>query len=838
VKISRGPFFRFYLTLARAGLAWEYLWPALWPALGLAGLFAAAALLDIFALLPVWLHALIVILFLIGFFAALQKAVTRFPRVRDAQARHRIEINSGLDHRPLESLEDRLAVGSDDANAVALWEAHRRRMEEKARALRLRLPRAGLVRRDPWALRAAVAVLLVVGVFAAGGDGFSRLGRALIPELSALTSVNGTALNLWITPPAYTGQPPVVLKAGGPAGGPAGGSAGGPAAPDGRRAYIDIPADSAVLAQVSGGGGVPELRVDEAAEPFGRIEADSYHLETKLTQGKRLSVHQRGRQLAAWEMNVRQDQAPTIEITAAAETNRQLRVRIPYASEDDYGLKNVTISMRRIDGEAIPGGKDEIILRLPLPGGNRKAVKGKSNHDLVSHVWAGLPVLVHLLATDEKGQTGVSTVEPVVLPERRFSHPVAKEIYEIRKRLTVGDRDRRLGILKIDQITETPARFAGNHTVYLALRVARERLRQDKKVRAVADVQKILWDTALRLEEGRTADASRDLAAAQRALREALERGADIKELERLMNEVQKALQKFMSSLMRELQQRGQLPPMDPNAQTMDMQDMQRLLDRARELMRQGSREAAKQLMAELQRMLQSLRGALARRGRMSDEARRAQQSMRELRGIIRRQQELLDQTYRRTRPDGTGRENEKRDETNSQGQSEQQAIRRELGKLMRKFGEQAGKIPKGLGEAERAMRQSERALGQGRPRDSIDPQTQALDALRRGAQNSARALARRLGRGIGRGRFDPRGGRFGAFTGPRLRGLRPGNRDPFGRQLDEGSAGTATGTVKIPEESEIQRARKILDELRRRMGDLWRPELELEYIERLLKRF
>jgi hypothetical protein len=55
---------------------------------------------------------------------------------------------------------------------------------------------------------------------------------------------------------------------------------------------------------------------------------------------------------------------------------------------------------------------------------------------------------------------------------------------------------------------------------------------------------------------------------------------------------------------------------------------------------------------------------------------------------------------------------------------------------------------------------------------------------------------------------------------------------------LDEGSAGTATGTVKIPEESEIQRARKILDELRRRMGDLWRPELELEYIERLLKRF
>jgi tetratricopeptide (TPR) repeat protein len=501
----------------------------------------------------------------------------------------------------------------------------------------------------------------------------------------------------------------------------------------------------------------------------------------------------------------------------------------------------VTISAgdRRAIDTAIPGGADEVILRLPLPGGNRKLVKGKSNHDLVAHVWAGLPVLVHLLATDESGQTGVSAVEPVVLPERRFSHPVAKEIYELRKRLTANDRDRRLGILKLDQIAEYPERFAGNYTVYLSLRVARERLRQDKRDAAVAEVQQMLWNTALRLEEGRTSDASRDLAAAQRALAEALDRNADIKELERLMNEVQKALQKFMSSLMRELRQRGQLPPTDPNAEVTNMQDLQRLLDRMRELMRQGSREAAKQLMAELQRMLQSLRGALARRGQQSEEARRAQQTMRELRAIIRRQQKLLDETFRSTRPGNRGRPGEERSEANTDGLDEQQAIRRELGKMMRKFGEQAGEIPKGLGDAERSMRRSERAFGQGRPGDSIDPQNQALDALRRGAQNSARALARRLGRGgIGRGRFDPRGGRFGAFTGPRLRGLRPGNRDPFGRQLEEGSSGTATGRVKIPEESEIQRARKILNELRKRLGDQWRPEVELDYIERLLKRF
>ena len=79
MKISRGPFFKFYLMAARAGLALEYLWPALWPAVGLAGLFIAAALLDLFSFVPVWLHAALVILFLIGFFGALQKAVTAFP---------------------------------------------------------------------------------------------------------------------------------------------------------------------------------------------------------------------------------------------------------------------------------------------------------------------------------------------------------------------------------------------------------------------------------------------------------------------------------------------------------------------------------------------------------------------------------------------------------------------------------------------------------------------------------------------------------------------------------------------------------------------------------------
>jgi hypothetical protein len=41
--------------------------------------------------------------------------------------------------------------------------------------------------------------------------------------------------------------------------------------------------------------------------------------------------------------------------------------------------------------------------------------------------------------------------------------------------------------------------------------------------------------------------------------------------------------------------------------------------------------------------------------------------------------------------------------------------------------------------------------------------------------------------------------------------------------------------TVKVPGEIDVQRARRILEELRRRFGENFRPQLELD-LERLLR--
>src|SRR5439155_3370224 len=99
-----------------------------------------------------------------------------------------------------------------------------------------------------------------------------------------------------------------------------------------------------------------------------------------------------------------------------------------------------------------------------------------------------------------------------------------------------------------------------------------------------------------------------------------------------------------------------------------------------------------------------------------------------------------------------------------------------------------------------------------------------ALDAPRKGAQSLAQAMQQ---------------GDEGQDDGP---GKRVGRQqsganctDTLGRQM-RGHAYSDDYSVKIPGEIDVQRVRRILEELRRRLSDPQRPQIELDYIERLLK--
>ena len=139
----------------------------------------------------------------------------------------------------------------------------------------------------------------------------------------------------------------------------------------------------------------------------------------------------------------------------------------------------------------------------------------------------------------------------------------------------------------------------------------------------------------------------------------------------------------------------------------------------------------------------------------------------------------------------------------------------------MRDMGESGRDILAELGKAERFMREASEALDRDRPDRAVRSQTEALNQLRQGVATL-------------------RGQRTNIISDDEQAedsmSQRPDNqRDPFGRR-PPGKAGDPTGYVEIPEASDIQRSRNILDELYRRAGDVHRPEPERLYIERLLR--
>jgi uncharacterized protein (TIGR02302 family) len=807
-----GPFLT-RLRLARAVLLWERVWPACWPALAVLGSFLVLALFDILPLLPGLLHAALLLGFGAAFIIALAATIRRIVFPDRVAARRRIEQASGLMHRPLQALADRPGAPLD-SQAAQLWQAHRRRMEAATRRLRIGLPAAGLAGRDPWGLRAVLTILLLIGAVDADADWRDRLSRALMPALGGGSPGLTATLDIWVTPPEYTGLPPQFLR---------------PATAE----TLRIPTGSALLAQVHGGDRVPRLAIDGEARDFEAVDKQNFRTSTTLTSGKQLKVTQAGAVLGAWPIEIIPDNPPKIAFARPPEPTTRASLRIDYQASDDYGVEAVKVVIRR-DG----GKPDETIeLDAPLPGLHLKEAQATSYHDLSPHPWAGLPAEIRLVATDALGQTGESEPVRMKLPERIFHHPVARAIIDPRKELVIDSGSRLAVADTLGDLRERPPLYRDDTIVFLGLRLAEERLRLNDDEKSIAQVEELLWDTALRVEDGRMSLAERDMRRLQQELQDALARNAPDEEIDRLMRELQQALDRYLQALAENLARNPDQAeqPVDPS-RVISGRDLQRMLDRARELAHNGAREQARELLSQLQNMLENLR--MARPGQMQQRgSSEAQQMMRGMHDLVQRQQQLLDRSFRAQQQAQQGRMGQRgqqggdqQDATANMGDAagQQEGLRRMLGEMMRRLGDGLGDIPEPLGRAERAMRDATEALQRQQPGQAIGPQTEALDQLQQAAREFAQQMQRRFGRG------NPDDNDVGATdsnAGDRV------ERDPLGRPLSNNGT-FDQGDVKIPDQNTLQKAREILDELRRRAGERFRPEIELDYIDRLLKRF
>jgi len=803
------PISRHRLVLVRLGLLWEQAWPALWPAAALAGIFLALALLDVFPLLEGYLHIGALAAFGIGFLILLWRGLHGLRLPDDATARRRLEIVNELPHRPLATLQDQLAGGRTDPAAAELWELHRRRLRDQLGRLRLGLPAGGLARRDPFALRGVVVLLLVLGLVVGGGEGGDRLARALHPSFAPPPPAVPPRLDVWVTPPAYTNQPPIFL-----------------AAVDPKAEPLSLPEGSEVLAQVQGGAGATELRLGEVTAKFDVIGEGTFRATGKIVSGDRLAVVQNGKELADWPYKVIEDQPPLVAFTQPPSETERHALRLDYAASDDYGIAKVQVVITRRDeaGEAVPlpGMRTKLVIDLPVASTDPRVARGVSFRDLTADPWAGTPVRLMLVASDATGQTGNAQPADILLPARPFSHPVAKLIIEQRRLLTLQPENRAAVAHRLFAIGNDAPAYQGDPIVTLALRISGRRLIADKTGAQITEVQALLWQTAMRLEEGSISSAEMALRAAEQALQEALDRGASDQEIEQLMNQLQQAMNQFLDALTQQAMKNapnGQLSNDTARQMTLQREDLQRLLDKAREMARGGARDAARQMLSQLQDMLENLQAnPYAQQSDPSE--RQAQEMMRDLGDLARRQQNLLDKTFRDSQQLAPGQPS-----PNSEAWAQDQAeLQQKLEQLNKRFNDLLGKTPSQFGEAGREMGRAEDSLRARNPGAAVLPQTRALQDMEQGEHQMMQQLVERFGRQPGQ-RNPNQQDQFGQ------------SQDPLGRAIP-GAGQMDTGDVKVPDKSDLQRAREILQELRRRAGENQRPRYELDYLDRLLKRF
>ena len=159
--------------VAGAALVWERLWPLVLPLIGVFAVFLIVSWFGLWPLLNDNIRLASLGLFGLGAIWALMP-LRHFRWPSSNEIDRRLETDTQLSHRPLQTQSDRLASinGADDAFSKALWQKHQKRMSEKLGRLESSVPSPSIATKDPFALRS----LVVLGLFAAFLTSFSLSG--------------------------------------------------------------------------------------------------------------------------------------------------------------------------------------------------------------------------------------------------------------------------------------------------------------------------------------------------------------------------------------------------------------------------------------------------------------------------------------------------------------------------------------------------------------------------------------------------------------------------------------------------------------------------------------
>jgi uncharacterized protein (TIGR02302 family) len=539
------------------------------------------------------------------------------------------------------------------------------------------------------------------------------------------------------------------------------------------------------------------------------------------------------------------------------------------------------LDLARVDrrhGLAVsPEPRAAIRLDLPMPlAGDRTEFTETLVENLSEHPWAHLPVTLRLQVEDAAGQEGLSEPFEMPLPARRFFDPMAAAVIEQRRDLLWSRQNAPRVVQVLRAVSYKPEdRLFRSEKAYLRLRVIIRQLeamtQSDGLDEAERDeIAQALWDLGVLLEDGDMGDALERMRAAQERLSEAMKNGASEEEIARLMQDLRDATQDYLRQKMQQAERENPEESDQRSAENMmqlNQQDLQDMMDRIQELMEQGRYAEAQQALEEFQQMMENMQ---VTQGQGQQGQSPGEQAMEGLAETLREQQGLSDQAFRdlqeqfnpgaqsgqsqnnegRSGGEGRGESHEGQQGQGGQGGAQQgqggegreqaeggegaegslaqrqEALRQELERQRQglpQLGGEAGEAARdALDRAGRAMEGAEEALRNDDLAGAIDNQAEAMEALREGMRNMGEAMAEQQNPG-GQGDAEGQPGQAQA--------------DPLGREAGQGRQ-VGTQDSLLQGEDVYRRARELLDEIRKRSGEGERPDVELDYLRRLLERF
>ena len=608
------------LVLAWLALAWERLWVRLWVIGLLLGIFAIFVLLDVLPQLNWMVHTGVVLAAAAGIGFTVWQRLRGFSWPSREEARARLETTSPVEHRPLTTVEDTLVAG---ASAIQqwMWRLHQARAHADLDRLRVKAPSPGIASRDRFAVRSAVILALFVAVIGAWSDIGNRIGRGILPMLSS--DVSKAAVKLWVTPPEYTRISPIYLESPTPEG----------TTPP---SEIEVPAGSKVLTIVTGTGRDTALTFGSVSKPLEKLADESQRGEADIVDTDSIALKQGPRTIAEWNVKFVPDAPPSVSMSGPPGEAARWKTRIDYIVRDDYGAEKVTARITRADDAKTP----PLTFDVELPPNASNIFAHSSLHDLAGHIWAGDEVKIELFATDFAKQTGTSAPMTATLPLRTFKHPASRELARWRKELYYKPDATAPQVLNsVKQVLSQPDVYGKEPLVTLALETAKYRLANDPPAQSAAMVSQLLWHTAVRIEDGKLMTAEQRLAAAQKALREAVARGASPEEIKARLDDLEDALAEYQNALDDGGKEREGF---STNA---EKEELKKAMEDVKKMAELGSSDATKDALKKLEDKLNDMRN-----GGNSDsdnpEVKKAEEMLNKMQKLAEDQSKLLDKNF------------------------------------------------------------------------------------------------------------------------------------------------------------------------------------------------